>query len=54
MAAMLQPFPVAVTLQCLAYHTGIARGYDVDRPRSLAKSVTAVIPPVDVTEKVYS
>ena len=29
-----------VTLQLLAYHTALARGTDVDKPRNLAKSVT--------------
>ena len=27
-------------LQLLAYHTAVARGTDVDKPRNLAKSVT--------------
>ena len=27
-------------LQLLAYHIGVAKGYDVDKPRNLAKSVT--------------
>ena len=29
-----------ITLQLLAYHTALARGTDVDKPRNLAKSVT--------------
>jgi len=29
-----------VLLQLLAYHTAVALGRDVDRPRNLAKSVT--------------
>ncbi len=29
-----------VPLQLLAYHTALARGTDVDKPRNLAKSVT--------------
>ncbi|MFN3478752.1 MAG: glutamine--fructose-6-phosphate transaminase (isomerizing) [Thermodesulfovibrionales bacterium] len=29
-----------IPLQLLAYHTGVMRGYDVDQPRNLAKSVT--------------
>ncbi|MET4577657.1 glucosamine 6-phosphate synthetase-like amidotransferase/phosphosugar isomerase protein [Ottowia thiooxydans] len=29
-----------VPLQLLAYHTAVARGTDVDKPRNLAKSVT--------------
>jgi len=34
------PFLVAVHLQLIAYHTAIALGRDVDKPRNLAKSVT--------------
>jgi len=30
----------AIPLQLLAYHTAVARGTDVDKPRNLAKSVT--------------
>lgn len=30
----------AIPLQLLAYHIGVMRGYDVDQPRNLAKSVT--------------
>ena len=37
---LLAPIPHAVALQLLAYHTAVARGTDVDRPRNLAKSVT--------------
>ena len=33
--------PAAAALQLLAYHTSVARGCDVDKPRNLAKSVTA-------------
>ena len=33
-------FPVAVVLQLLAYETAAAKGYDMDKPRNLAKSVT--------------
>jgi glucosamine--fructose-6-phosphate aminotransferase (isomerizing) len=29
-----------VPLQLLAYYTGVAKGFDVDKPRNLAKSVT--------------
>jgi glucosamine--fructose-6-phosphate aminotransferase (isomerizing) len=36
----LQPLLVALPLQLLAYHVGVARGCDVDQPRTLAKSVT--------------
>lgn len=38
--ADLAPVVAAVPLQLLAYHTAVARGTDVDRPRNLAKSVT--------------
>jgi glucosamine--fructose-6-phosphate aminotransferase (isomerizing) len=34
------PLVAAVPLQLLAYHTACFKGYDVDRPRNLAKSVT--------------
>ncbi|MDP2871594.1 MAG: glutamine--fructose-6-phosphate aminotransferase, partial [Bacillota bacterium] len=36
----LQPALAAIPLQLLAYHTAVARGADVDKPRNLAKSVT--------------
>ncbi|MDR0479325.1 MAG: glutamine--fructose-6-phosphate transaminase (isomerizing), partial [Burkholderiaceae bacterium] len=36
----LSPILHAVPLQLLAYHTALARGTDVDKPRNLAKSVT--------------
>ena len=36
----LSPILHVVPLQLLAYHTAIARGSDVDKPRNLAKSVT--------------
>src|SRR5262249_18634022 len=36
----LQPLVTVVPLQLLAYHVGLLRGCDVDRPRNLAKSVT--------------
>jgi glucosamine--fructose-6-phosphate aminotransferase (isomerizing) len=36
----LSPMLHVVPLQLLAYHTAIARGTDVDKPRNLAKSVT--------------
>ena len=32
--------PIATTVQLLAYYTTEYRGYDVDQPRNLAKSVT--------------
>ncbi|MDB5819136.1 MAG: hypothetical protein JWQ11_2776 [Rhizobacter sp.] len=36
----LSPILHTVPLQLLAYHTAVARGTDVDKPRNLAKSVT--------------
>ncbi|XP_051133262.1 glutamine--fructose-6-phosphate aminotransferase [isomerizing] 1-like isoform X2 [Andrographis paniculata] len=36
----LQPVINAVPLQLLAYHLTVLRGYNVDQPRNLAKSVT--------------
>lgn len=36
----LSPILHIVPLQLLAYHTALARGTDVDKPRNLAKSVT--------------
>src|SRR5690625_2263974 len=38
--AELSPILHVVPLQLLAYHTALARGTDVDKPRNLAKSVT--------------
>jgi len=37
---ILSPLLHVVPLQLLAYHTAVARGTDVDKPRNLAKSVT--------------
>ena len=37
---LLSPILHVVALQLLAYHTALARGTDVDKPRNLAKSVT--------------
>jgi len=37
---LLSPMLHVVPLQLLAYHTALARGTDVDKPRNLAKSVT--------------
>lgn len=37
---VLQPIVSTIPLHLLAYHVGIAKGYNVDRPRNLAKSVT--------------
>ncbi|MFO7264360.1 MAG: glutamine--fructose-6-phosphate aminotransferase [Bacillaceae bacterium G1] len=36
----LMPILAAIPLQLLAYYAGAVRGYDVDRPRNLAKSLT--------------
>ncbi|MDC7294311.1 MULTISPECIES: glutamine--fructose-6-phosphate transaminase (isomerizing) [unclassified Butyrivibrio] len=37
---MFMPFPAAVVMQLIAYFTSAAKGYDVDKPRNLAKVVT--------------
>ncbi|EKD46497.1 MAG: hypothetical protein ACD_67C00213G0001, partial [uncultured bacterium] len=37
---MLTPLLAVIPLQLLAYYVGISKGYDVDKPRNLAKSVT--------------
>jgi glutamine---fructose-6-phosphate transaminase (isomerizing) len=37
---ILYPMVTVVPLQLLAYYTALARGYDPDKPRNLAKSVT--------------
>ncbi len=37
---MLTPLLSVIPLQLLAYYVGIRKGYDVDKPRNLAKSVT--------------
>jgi glutamine---fructose-6-phosphate transaminase (isomerizing) len=37
---LLSPILHVVSLQLLAYHSALARGTDVDKPRNLAKSVT--------------
>jgi glucosamine--fructose-6-phosphate aminotransferase (isomerizing) len=37
---MLTPILAVIPLQLLAYESGVIRGYDVDKPRNLAKSVT--------------
>ncbi len=37
---VLSPIAFVVPLQLLAYHMAVARGYDPDMPRNLAKSVT--------------
>ena len=37
---ILTPILSVVPLQLFAYYIGVLRGYDVDKPRNLAKSVT--------------
>ena len=37
---MLAPLPAIIPLQLLAYYVCMAKGFDVDKPRNLAKSVT--------------
>ena len=36
----LFPFLITVPLQKLAYYSALQNGYDIDKPRNLAKSVT--------------
>lgn len=38
----LQPIVNIVPLQLLAYHLTVLRGFNVDQPRNLAKSVTVL------------
>ena len=37
---ILQPVVITFALHLLAYHVGVMRGHNVDKPRNLAKSVT--------------
>ena len=37
---LLYPFLSATVTQLIAYHTSADKGFDVDKPRNLAKSVT--------------
>ena len=37
---IVAPMLSVVPLQLLAYYIGVAKDYDVDKPRNLAKSVT--------------
>lgn len=37
---IVAPMLSTIPLQLFAYHIGVAKGYDVDKPRNLAKSVT--------------
>jgi len=36
----LLPFLTTIPLQKLAYYSALKKGYDIDKPRNLAKSVT--------------
>ena len=36
----LLPFLFTIPLQKLAYYSALKKGYDIDKPRNLAKSVT--------------
>ncbi len=36
----LQPIITIIPLQLIAYHVALLKGYDIDKPRNLAKSVT--------------
>ena len=36
----LLPFLITIPLQKLAYHSALKKGFDIDKPRNLAKSVT--------------
>ena len=36
----ISPFLITVPLQKLAYYSALKKGYDIDKPRNLAKSVT--------------
>ncbi len=37
---LFAPFPAITVFQMIAYHVSALKGYDVDKPRNLAKSVT--------------
>ncbi|MDW8073616.1 MAG: glutamine--fructose-6-phosphate transaminase (isomerizing) [Nitrososphaerota archaeon] len=39
---LLSPITYAIPLQLLAYHTAVKLGYDPDKPRNLAKSITVL------------
>ena len=36
----LNPFLITIPLQKLAFYSALEKGYDIDKPRNLAKSVT--------------
>jgi glucosamine--fructose-6-phosphate aminotransferase (isomerizing) len=40
--AAVSPMLTAIPLQLYAYHAALANGYDIDKPRNLAKSVTVL------------
>ena len=40
MSDMFMPFTAAVVMQLIAYYTSYTKGFDVDKPRNLAKIVT--------------
>ena len=40
MSEIINPFPVSIAMQLIAYHIGVRRGCDIDQPRNLAKTVT--------------
>ena len=37
---IIAPMLSVIPMQLLAYYIGVAKGFDVDKPRNLAKSVT--------------
>jgi glucosamine--fructose-6-phosphate aminotransferase (isomerizing) len=37
---IVAPMLSVIPLQLLSYYVGVAKGFDVDKPRNLAKSVT--------------
>lgn len=37
---LLSPLPLVVVTQFIAYYTALIKGFDIDKPRNLAKSVT--------------
>jgi glucosamine--fructose-6-phosphate aminotransferase (isomerizing) len=37
---LVAPILSVIPMQLLAYHIGVLKGFDVDKPRNLAKSVT--------------
>ncbi len=39
-SSLLEPFSIIPFFQLLAYHTAVYKGYDPDKPRNLAKTVT--------------